>query len=75
MNTKSIIIIILIAVFLIVLLQNTQVVELRLLFWKITMSRVILFPLTLLIGFVIGYITAKLGKRKEMHPEDSTLNY
>lgn len=65
MKFKTIIIIILLAIFLIILLQNTQVVTLRLLFWKIDMSRIILFPLTLIFGFIIGYITAKLGTHKK----------
>ena len=63
MKTKTIIIIVLIILFMIVLLQNTQVVELRLLFWTITMSRVILFSLTLLLGFIAGYVVAKITKK------------
>ena len=45
--------------FLIILLQNTQVVSLRLFFWDISMSRIILLPLVLFIGFIIGFIVAK----------------
>jgi len=63
MKAKNIIIIILIVIFLIVLLQNTQVVELRLLFWKLSMSRVILLPLTLLFGFIIGFLTARFTNK------------
>ncbi|MBS3767360.1 MAG: LapA family protein [Candidatus Cloacimonetes bacterium] len=66
MKFKTIIIIILLAIFAVILLQNTQIVELKFLFWKIQMSRIILFPITLMLGFIIGFITAKLGtKRKE----------
>jgi len=39
---------------LIVFFQNTQVVSLKLLFWDISMSRVIWLILFTLIGFVIG---------------------
>ncbi|MFC1515090.1 LapA family protein [Candidatus Omnitrophota bacterium] len=45
--------------FLIILLQNTQVVSMRLLFWEISMSRIILFPLVLLVGFVIGFFVGR----------------
>ncbi|MCF7912061.1 MAG: LapA family protein [Candidatus Cloacimonetes bacterium] len=65
MKAKSIIIIVLIALFLIVLFQNTQVVELRLLFWKISMSRIILFPVTLLVGFIIGFLLGRYGKNNK----------
>jgi len=41
--------------FLIVLLQNTQVVQLHFLFWKISMSQIILFPLVTSIGFIMGF--------------------
>ena len=64
MKAKTIIILVLVALFLIILFQNTQVVELRLLFWTISMSRIILFPLTLLLGFAIGYIVCKLTNKK-----------
>lgn len=48
----------------ILLLQNTQVVTVRLFFWKVSMSQIILISLTLLIGFVIGFIfTTVLSKR------------
>lgn len=42
-------------------LQNTEVVTVRLLFWKLEMSRVILILVVLLIGMLVGYI---LGAHK-----------
>lgn len=65
MKAKTIIIIVLIALFLIVLFQNTQVVELRLLFWTISMSRIILFPLTLLVGLIIGFLLGHYVKKRK----------
>ncbi|MCD4781335.1 MAG: lipopolysaccharide assembly protein LapA domain-containing protein [Candidatus Omnitrophica bacterium] len=44
---------------LIVLLQNTQVVDFQLLFWKISMSRIIFLVLFLLAGFGLGFIVGK----------------
>jgi hypothetical protein len=46
------------------------VVTLRLFFWKVGMSQIILIPLTMAIGIVIGFIVAKVtgnrNKRKEL---------
>jgi len=52
--------IVLIALFVIILIQNTQVVTLRLFFWKVGMSQIILIPLTMAIGFVVGFIVSKV---------------
>ena len=63
MKPKLIIILIIVALFLIFLIQNTQVVTLHLYFWKISMSQVILIPLVFLVGFVAGYIVARITKK------------
>ncbi len=62
MQAKTVLIVVLVVLFLILLIQNVQVVYLRFLFWKISMSRIIFYPLILLTGFLIGYITAKIRK-------------
>ncbi|MDT8452979.1 MAG: lipopolysaccharide assembly protein LapA domain-containing protein [Gammaproteobacteria bacterium] len=41
---------------LVFILQNTEVVTVNFLFWKIEMSRVILILVLLLVGFLLGYI-------------------
>ncbi|MGD2124630.1 MAG: lipopolysaccharide assembly protein LapA domain-containing protein [Desulfobacteraceae bacterium] len=46
--------------FAIFLIQNTQVISLRLYFWKISMSQIILIPLVLVLGFLLGYLVAKM---------------
>ena len=67
MKPKVIVVLILIALFLIVLIQNTQIVTYRLYFWKISISQIILVPLVALFGFVVGFIVAKLtGKRRRI---------
>jgi uncharacterized integral membrane protein len=49
---------------LILALQNTDVVVLNVLFWKLSMSLVILILLTALIGLIAGYVIARaLGSR------------
>lgn len=41
--------------FAIIVLQNTQVVDIRVLFWQLSMSRIILLLFSLVVGFVGGY--------------------
>jgi uncharacterized integral membrane protein len=65
MRPKFIVVLVLIALFLIILIQNTQVVTLRLFFWKVGMSQIILIPLTMAIGFVVGFIVAKVTGNRD----------
>lgn len=65
MKPKTIIMVILIILSVVVLLQNTQPVTLRVLFWQVSISRLILLPFLVLFGFIIGYITAKLEKKSK----------
>lgn len=64
MKAKTIIILILIALFVIVLIQNTQVLTVQFFFWKISMSRIILICLLMLVGFIIGFLVAKVGRKR-----------
>jgi uncharacterized integral membrane protein len=64
MKVKTVIILFLIFLFLIILLQNTEVVDFSIYFWKVSMSRIILLPSILIMGFVIGFITAKIHRKK-----------
>ncbi len=61
---KSIFIGFIVCLCFIVLLQNTQVVEIRFIFWETSMSRIILFPLLIAIGFIIGFIIAKRRRKR-----------
>jgi uncharacterized integral membrane protein len=47
------------ALFVAILIQNTQVVTMRIFFWKIAVSEVILVPSLLLLGFIVGFLMAK----------------
>jgi len=60
---KNGIAVLVILLFLIIVVQNTQAITLKFLLWKITASRIILIPLLALMGFVIGYIVAKMEKK------------
>jgi uncharacterized integral membrane protein len=70
MRPKFIVVLVLIALLLIIFIQNTQVVTLRLFFWKVGMSQIILIPLTMAIGFVVGFVVSKVTSnqtRKNKH--------
>lgn len=43
----------------IILIQNTQVASVRFLFWELSMSRIILLPLIMIIGFIIGFFVGR----------------
>jgi len=61
MKAKTLVVLILIGLFLVILLQNTEVVTFQLLFWEITMSRVLLILVIVIIGFLLGYIVGRRG--------------
>ena len=48
------------ALVLVIIVQNTDVVTVRLLLWSFTMSRVILILICTLSGFGVGYLAARL---------------
>jgi putative membrane protein len=49
----------------IILLQNMAVVTFSIFFWQINVSQLLLVLLMLAIGYVLGFLTAKLTPRKE----------
>jgi uncharacterized integral membrane protein len=63
MKPKTIVVLVLLILSLVILIQNTQVVTLQVFFWHITMSRILLIPVLIVIGFIIGYLVAALRKR------------
>ena len=69
MKPKIIVILILIVICLIILVQNTQIVEFQILFWKFAMSRIIMISFVMIVGFVVGYLVAKLEKKREAPSE------
>ena len=71
MKPKIIIILILIVLSLVILLQNTEVVEFQILFWKLAMSRIILISFVLISGFIIGYLVAKLENKREARKKET----
>ncbi len=64
MKPKWIIALVVLVLLLIFLFQNTQVVTLKLFFWSISMSRIILISIFLIVGFAAGYAAAKISGKK-----------
>lgn len=62
MKAKILAVIVLLALLVILIFQNTQEVIFRMFFWKISMSQVILVPLAVFLGFLFGYFVGKAGK-------------
>lgn len=57
---KFIVVTTIIVLLLILLLQNSDVVSLKIYFWEVSMSRIIFFPVLILIGFIAGFVVAKV---------------
>jgi len=57
--------------FVIFLFQNMDVVALRLYFWQVSMPKIILVPLAILVGFVAGFVLAKItGRPRKPKPKE-----
>ena len=68
-NPKVIAGLVLGVLFLIFLFQNMDEVALRLYFWQVSMPKIILVPLAILVGFVAGFVVAKIsGKGRKPKP-------
>ena len=68
MKAKMIVVFVALLLALIILIQNTQVVTFRLLFWSAEISQLLLVLLTLALWFVLGFLVAKLTGRKKTSP-------
>lgn len=62
MTPKWVVILILLVLVIILIVQNTQVIVYRFLFWQVGASQIILVPLVLLVGFIIGYLAGRRGR-------------
>jgi uncharacterized integral membrane protein len=56
MNYKLILGLILMCLIVVFIIQNAAIVEIRLLFWAIAMSRVLLMFIVLALGIVVGWL-------------------
>ncbi len=70
-NPKILLIIVILSLFVIVTLQNTEIARFKILFWTVDMSRIIFIYLSVIVGFITGYIVAKITGGKSLKIEVS----
>ena len=72
MKLKTILILFILLNFIIILFQNLEVVPIQLLFWKFeAVPLIVLFSLTIILGFLIGYLSSTRKKSKQLKQEES----
>jgi uncharacterized integral membrane protein len=71
MNYKIILSLILVILVVIFIIQNAAVVEIRLFFWTITLSRALVIFLVLVIGILIGWLMCGHIAHKKMKQDVS----
>lgn len=71
MNRKIYIGLALLLLVIIFIVQNTVVVEIRWLFWTVTMSRSLMIITVLSIGITIGWLIGSHRSRKPTSPNDN----
>lgn len=64
-NVKLIVGLVLLALLLVFIIQNAAIVELRFLFWKLSMSRSLVILFVLLIGLIIGWFASSHFQHKQ----------
>ena len=65
MKTKTVLILVLIALFAILLIQNSGSADLKFYFWNVSGPLFILVFLVFCFGFLAGFLTAKTGRRED----------
>ena len=65
MKPKTIFIIVIILLFGIIIIQNTEVAGFQLYFWKVEMSRAILLPIIFVAGLIIGFFGCLIMAKKK----------
>lgn len=67
MRPRSVVILVLLILFFVVIVQNTEVVTVRLLFWDFTMSRIILLAASLGIGVIVGFLLGRPWRKRTQY--------
>lgn len=65
MNLKSISILVLLALFIVVCIQNVEIIPIHFIFWKLDISKLLLLIITLVIGMLIGMIIPALFSKSQ----------
>lgn len=70
MNLKLYTMLTLVALAAIFIVQNVDVVEVRFLFWKMSMSRALMFVFLILIGIAVGWLLRAHLQHKTQHRQE-----
>jgi uncharacterized integral membrane protein len=65
MKPKTIFIIAILLLFGIIIIQNTEVTGVQLLFWKVEMSTALLLPIIFIAGLIIGFLGSLIITKKK----------
>jgi len=65
MKPKTIFIMVMLLLFGIIVIQNTEVAGVQLLFWKVEMSTAILLPIIFIAGLIIGFLSCLIISKKK----------
>jgi putative membrane protein len=68
MRARSVVIIVLVLLSLTLVVQNTEVVQFRMWFWNLEMSRVLMLAGSLAVGVIIGLLLGRPWKKQKAAP-------
>ena len=63
-RVRSVAILVLVLLALVVMVQNTEVVSVRILFWDLEMSRIVLLTLSIAVGVIIGLLLGRPWRKR-----------
>lgn len=69
-HVKFAIAIVLIILIVIVMVQNAQPITFRFLNWNYQVSQLLLVAIVLVLGFLVGFVTAWVPRRKRASPDE-----
>ncbi len=65
MKTKVILVLVFLALFAVIIIQNNQDIPFKIYFWNLIVPKVILVPLLFVMGFLVGLAAGLSGRRKK----------
>ena len=66
-RVRTVAILVLALLSLVVIVQNTEVVSVRVLFWDLVMSRIILLALSIAVGVIIGFLLGRPWRKRNQY--------
>jgi uncharacterized integral membrane protein len=72
MNYKALTLLILIGLFIVVCIQNVELIPIHFLAWSINISKLLLLLITLIVGILVGIIITGLLKRPKKEEKIDT---